>query len=338
MKKKRTISLLLAIIMLFSVMITPAAAVTGQRGTFYATIPATGWSGKIHPAYSSRDYANNDMTTIYVSEDHLPVKVTLTGENHYQTFELDQYDIYYLSVEDEDSFGRFAADSLLFISMIGWPFLFRDSPHAYATVKIAPPEKKQDKPVINHETGEPANRPATPDSLEDRYKTVLKALDLPFSYSEYTPYGRELKEFFTGGEWDGSSRNDARSNDNYAGYVANRSIYRRTYSWHASNLYNGETCECSVNVDYLGNLETVPGVTSDQDFTLAVDRKNGVIEEWSLLEQRDSWNLDLQGATISKILPLAGDGDDCRAMLYIDDAAGQHIWSLYKGGEVAKLT
>lgn len=355
--KKRVISLLLAIVMLVSIMITPAAAVANQRGTYHASIPALDWSGEIHPAYDNREDANNDMTTIYVSEDDLPVKVRLNGENYHSTFELDKYDIYYLRVADEDD-GRFVADLFLFVSIIGIPLIFCDPPYAYATVKIAPPEdntmnnnKKalhsapastaapEAKPATNNSSTDTSSPAPTPVSLEDRYKTVMKVLDLPFSHAEYTPYGKELKEFFTGDGWDGSNRSDIDPSDGYAGYIANRSIDCRTYRLHVTNLHNGKTFERTTNVDYLGNLETVPGVTPAQDYTLVVDRQNGIIEEWSLLQKRDAWNLDLQGATISDVFPLAcGDDDDSRVMVNIDDATGQHIWSLLKDGKIAKLT
>ena len=146
MKAKRFLSMFLVVVLMFGIMVTPAHASSfGERGPVQFQVPAEGWSGTIWPAYNHRDAANDNVRTLYTDKANFPVKVILNGSDrrNTKTYTFDDYGTYYLEVEDVDG-ARVAFDLLAFFSIIGMGLVLRDTPHAYATVTIAPHSARPD--------------------------------------------------------------------------------------------------------------------------------------------------------------------------------------------------
>lgn len=341
MKKivKKSVSLFLAIMMLVGIMTVPAHAYY-HRGSFQLSIPKTGWSGTIYQAYDNRDDANNNVVTLHVAKSEFPVKLSVYGEHQENSAEytLEEYKTYYIVLDDNDYTGRFFVDGLLFISFIGWPAIFRDGPHVYATVKIAPPDPK----TADQATSADAN--TNKKIIDKKLKMLLDEVDnLGFYDAADTPYGKELRAFLTG-EWDGSYREENENNAWLPTHRVAREVRSRTYRFRDTDCLTYKVTEKTINVDYIGYKEVVPGTIPSQKYSLAVSYVNGEIEKWSLLNKQDSWVLqDVASGReyIDLILPLASVGSaatDSQAHVNTLDADGnQHMYALMPGGVVDKL-
>lgn len=332
---KKSVSLFLAIMMLVGIMTVPAHAYASERGSFQLSIPKTGWSGKIHSGYDNRDDANENVVTLRVAESDFPVKVSVHGERRENSTEytLKGYDTFYIALDDNWN-GRCLVDGLLFVSIIGWPAILRDGPHVYATIKIAPPEP------------ETADQAASSNKkiIDKKLKMLLDEVDnLGFYDAADTPYGKELRAFLAG-EWDGSYREEDEDNAWISYRRVAREVRSRTYRYRETNYLTGEVTKKTVNVDYLGYKEVVPGNTPSQKYSLAVSYINGEIEKWSLLDKQDSWVLkDVASGKehIDLIIPLASVSSaatDSQVHVNTLDADGnQHMYALMPGGIVDKL-
>lgn len=312
--KKKLVAMFLAIVMIMSVMVVPASAATVNayvNGT--AVVTVNGKRGVSYVSYDTRSYADGHIITIYADDQNFPVTVKM---RYNDSITSNTYTL--------NSYGTHRLRGVLSGSIRVW--------RTYLTIEIKP------YPVSSTTSSSARTKqPTEEEILNEKLDQLLNELELPFVRPEYTPYGKELKAFLTG-EWDGSWRCDE-NRDNYAGYIASRRVFNRTYRWLGTSLYTGKTFEREVNVDYIGYLEVIPGVSSSQDFSLAASRSKGLIEEWSLLEKRNSWQLKLTGETIDKILPLGDNGNECRAMVFTTDANGQQqMYSLLSGNKVEKLT
>lgn len=339
---RSVMSMMLAVAMLICMMpMTAEASHYYERGTFQFLVPADGWSGTIFSAYDNRDDANENIGTLYVSEEKFPIEVVMRGsdDDNTETFTINEYGTYYLKVKDI-MIGRVMTDTFLFLSIIGMVGVLREEPYCFATVIVAPLEQnpmnnnseEEVQSVVKHLTDE--------ELLDQRWKELLAAVKFPFVYREYSEYARELRAFMAG-EWDGSRRTD--EDDGWGSYRAARYVMGRTYYWIAIDYTTGEAYTLSANVDYNGYKEIIPGTTDAQKYSLAVSYINGEIEQWSLYEQKDAWVIEEVAEGLEKIeliLPFgkqnSGEDDIVVHVSTLDGEGNQHMYSLLSNGRVLK--
>lgn len=312
---KKLMSFTLVIAMLVGLMITPAFATTEHECNINgeATVTRKGEIGKTYNSYRTRADAEYHQLTYYAEQSDFPITVQL-GPYGYSssTRKITSYGIHRLVWENFYGYGT------SFVIMVKRP---SEAPKA----ETQPAQPKQ---------------PTKDQLLEQKTKTLIRALDLPCYY--YTidscVYTKEIKAFLSG-EWDGSRR----EGDDWAGYVAFRYVSSRTYYWTASDLISGETYQLSANVDYNGYKEIIPGRVTGQNYSLAVSRVNGEVEKWSLFEKQDAWKITqvANGSEqIQNIIPLAtvtSKEDDCQVFVDTVDVDGQqHMYSLMPDGKVVR--
>ncbi len=351
--KKKLVAMFLAIVMIASVVVMPASAATTSTGSYVqVTIKARSYSSAF-TAYDTEKEADKHPITLQLKENEFPVVAKIVGKNgNSDTFTFNTYGTKKVKVSDQNAGAHIFA--FLFTFGLSTPSVLLDDTARYATINIVKPTATPPASSSNNSTSTtpaPAGNKSTSNTststdnksatetltIDETLDKLLDELELPFVRPEYTPYGKELKAFLTG-EWDGTWRRDEAGND-YAGYIASRKVFNRTYSWSGTSLYTGKTIEKKVNVDYIGYKQIIPAPTSTQDFSFAVSYVNGEIEEWSLLEQRNAWKLNLSGEHVDKIYPIGTKGSESRGLVYTLDANGQqHMYSLLSGGRVQKLT
>lgn len=340
--KKKLVAMFLTLVMIMSVMVMPASAATTSTGSYVqVTVKARNYSSAF-TAYDTERDADDHPITIQIKDNEFPVTAKIVGKNgNCDTFTFNTYGTKKVKVDDQNATAHILA--FLFTFGLSTPSVLLDGTARYATIKIVKPTaSKPNPPASANSTPAPTGNTgttSTPKALttDEKLEKLLDELELPFIRPKYTPYGKELRAFLTG-EWDGRWRDDTVS-DNYAGYIASRKVYNRSYYWNATNLYNGKNESKSVNVDYIGYKEIVPAPASTQDFSFAVSYRDKEIEEWSFLEMRNSWKLNIPGESIDKIYPTGTGDSSSRGLVYTEDADGnQHMYSLEAGGKVAKLT
>lgn len=341
-KVRRAMSMMLAVVMLICMQpLSVEAKYYDERGTFQFIVPAESWSGPIHAAYDNREDANENVCTLYVQEESLPIKVTINGsdDDNTETFTIDEYGTYYLKVKDV-TLGRAVGDMLLFVSIIGMVGVLREEPYCFATVTVAPPEQNPENMKTEEQIQTAARQLTEEESLDQRWKELIRKVGFPFAYRESSEYAVELKAFMTG-EWDGSRRSD--ESDGWSSYRATRYVMHRTYYWIATDYITGEAYSLSANVDYNGYKEVISGSTNAQKYSLAVSYIDGVIEQWSSYEQKDAWEIAEVAEGLEKIeqiVPLATEGsseeDIAVYVSTLDGEGNQHMYLLFPGGRVLK--
>lgn len=305
-------SFVLAFAVLVSLMTTPAsAAIHKCNANGQATVTMKGQVGETYSSYRTRSDAEYHQLTLYVKESDFPIKV-----------EVVPYGGFTPSAHEITSYG---------IHLVTWTNNWWSIEGSYFAVVIKQPSEAPKNTV----------QPTQEKILEQKTKTLIRALDLPCYYStiDTCVYTREVKAFLSG-EWDGSQRSD----DNTDTYSAIRYVERRTYYWIGSNLCNGKSYNLKANVDYTGYMEVIPAPTNAQDYSLAVSRVNGEIEKWSLFNQQDVWKIEqvANGSErIQNIIPLGtatSKEDDCQVFVDTIDFNGQqHMYSLTIGGKVFRM-
>lgn len=342
MKKIKKLISALLVVAILSATLTPVAAAKTTGSYVRVSIPATKFTSD-YTAYDSESEAKQHTLTLTIEANQFPVKATIVGKNNSKKdYTFDGYGTKRLQVNDVNMAVNGGAWFLTLLTFgLTAPLAFAtEEEYRYAYIEIKAPAAEtaptNKSPVTNQSatTTTPAGTPSA-QTFDERYQRLLKEVGFPFTYTEYSTYAKELKAFMTG-EWNGKWR----TGDDWGSYVASRQVVNRTYTWTASNLHTGQSYQLQTNVDYIGYNEVIHGVTSSQDYSLAVDRVNNVIEQWSLLERRDRWELQLSGETITSIFPLGSKGDtkdDCQVLVMTEDADGvQHMYSLLPGEKVEK--
>lgn len=342
---KRMIALMMVLVMAIGLVVPASAATSTSTGSYVqVTIDAKKYSSAF-TAYDTEDEADKHPITIAVNANEFPVSAKLIGKNGAvsKTYEFDSYGVQKLTVSDIEPAGHVFA--FLFTFGLSLPSVMLDDTARYATIKIEKPTANVPASPTN-ENNKGAASTSKPVTKEDRNKAIdekldklLDELDFGFIDDTRTPYGKELRAFLTG-EWDGSRKGyNASGEEDYAGYAADRRIFQRTYYWDACDLYTGKSYHKSVNVDYIGYKEVIPAPASTQDFSFAVSYANGEIEEWSLLEQRNAWKLDLSGEHIDKICLIGTTDSESRGIVHTLDTDGQqHMYFLDAGNKVLKIS
>lgn len=309
---KKHVSFLLAIIMLLSLIATPAAAAAPEGVNGEAQITRRNDTGTSYDTYNKRSVADQHQITIYAKEPDFPITVKMRPFGcSSSTSKITTYGIHRESWEN--FFGH----------------------RTYITIVV------KSYPAVPSQPVKPKS-PTKEEILEQKAEKLVKALDLPCRYYsiDTCQYTREVKAFISG-EWDGSRR----EGDDWGSYQAYRYVMSRTYYWIGTNLITDESYSLSANVDYDGYKDVIPGRTTGQDYSLAVSYVNGEIEKWSSLEKQDAWKLTqiADGSEkIDTIIPLAtstSGKDDCQVYVSTTDAnEQQHMYSLMPNGKVVKMS
>ncbi len=350
--KKRILSLLLAVSMLASMLLTTTAQaanvssntdssteaqkaimLTNQNAVCQRPVAISGQTaqdvangaieitrhtdrvGKSFECYSSREAADRHPITLYASgAGDFPLQAKMTPYGGYETmkFKIESYGTH------RKVWINFWGSEISYVTII---------------VKKTEPVNVLQLPKTSEQSESTAE-----EILDQKWQTLLDQIQFPFIDRKYSPYVKEVRAYLTG-EWDGSDRVD--DGVGWGGYSAARYVMGRTYYWIASNCINGKGYTLSTNVDYVGYKEVIPGMLPAQKYSLAASYLDGVIEKWSLLEKQDEWKIDAVAEgreRIDYIIPLATESskpDDAQAVVQTVDADGQsHHYSLLPDGKV----
>lgn len=317
----KNLNKILAIILAIAVCFTtiPVSASVTTTGSYVTVEVAAQQFSSSYTAYDTEREAKEHPITIYVAEDEFPVNAKLVGKNgHNMVYKFGGYGTKRLEVEDENGLALLLTTAASF--GLATPFALLNLPKRYAYIDIKPmSEAPSEADDSTSEWGASSGvNDLSPEKtaealLDEKWQTLLDAADFPFSDS--STYAEELKKLLSE-EWDGSEK----TADQWGGYEATRYVRNRTYHWLGTDLITGERYRLSVNIDYVGESEVIPGVTADQKFSLAVNRSTGVIEQWSLLDKYDFWTLDevaRGNERITRILPMSADDTEGNCYGYV---------------------
>lgn len=321
---RRIASTFLTIMVLTCVMLVPVQAANKVTPKTVEIATKNYEYSRSYQTYDTKDKASANPIVFYADESEFPIKVAISAiEGTVEKYVFDSYGIKnvsdYCCVLFDQLYCAYAAIDI--------------EPYPPATPDCAKKTSNPDKITEANRTDKTGE---TDEVIDKKLDQLLEKLDLGFYDDKVTPYGKELRAFLVG-EWDGNQIK-ADPEDNYAYHIASREVYSRTYKWKGTNLITGKTQTKKVNVDYIGDLEVIPGPAMSQKFSFAVDRANKTLEQWSLLEKVDSWTLPEEAGNIEQVYLIGknnGDPDECQAFVCTFDANRQfRAYMLYPGGVV----
>lgn len=164
--------------------------------------------------------------------------------------------------------------------------------------------------------------------LTEKTEILVGALDLMDAEGLEEICRQDLLDYLSG-EWDGSTRNEHTDE-----YSAARTVYARRYSCTITDSATGTPLKTSVSLDYVGELEVLAVLNEEDKFSLATDNV-GLVEQWSLLEKQNSWQIALsEGDTVGGVLQIMGvDGQVAFVFVY-DINEQPHTYILMSDGSV----
>lgn len=147
--------------------------------------------------------------------------------------------------------------------------------------------------------------------LTEKTEILVGALDLMDAEGLEEICRQDLLDYLSG-KWDGSARNEHTDE-----YLAVRTVYARRYICTIIDSVTGTPLKTSVSLDYVGELEVLAVLNEEDKFSLATDNV-GLVEQWSLLEKQNSWQVALsEGDTVGGVLQIMGvDGQAVFVFVY----------------------
>lgn len=172
-------------------------------------------------------------------------------------------------------------------------------------------------------------------TMDEKVEMLLGELDLAPIEGLEDMCHQDLRDFLLG-EWDGTARDATIDNSRVV-----RAGYARTYTCSVTDPATDEVTATTINIDYIGELQRLANVYDEHEFTLVTNGAN-LIEQWSLLEQQDGWQVPLD-ATVTEVnvielLEEDGFEDQIAIVMVIDKDSQMRDYRLVKGGEVIEVT
>lgn len=313
-KMKKMLALVLSAVILIGMMM-PIAYAKSINETV-VSIP----SRNICTTYNAYDdlwMAKSNKIILYVKQDEFPIYATLYGSNGAkEEYKFSSYGTKQLEVNNGGG-GTILLYLLTFL--IGGP-LWIPEPKVYAIIEIAPPQ--QEKPKV-----ESTEKSEDPDA---KLETLIEKIKRMSNYSTGYTHERHIKDYASG-KWDGTVEYS------YDGMTYG-SIDYRTYRWRGVEPFTGKYYnDIDVNIDYVGSLDVV----TNRDFTFAVNYYTGEIEQWILLEKKDSWKLQLaEGEKIERVYAsYTIPEDELQGMVFTNDLDGNmHYYWLFPNKKVENVS
>lgn len=291
-----------------------------------------------YDAQNTEDAAKLNPITYYANTDDFPISVRISTSG--------------LSTKDYSfsSYGRKLITKVDFANMIY---------NAYAYIMIEPyPEEVETPTVTNDDMGNTADivdsdmehtvsaddvEAVTNDSVDvassnDNDKRIQDLLEEPTPELLRNPesvHSQEINEFLTG-QWDGYTRtNHIEANDGTV-YTVTRDLLMRQYIWTKIDPTGKVAQDKFINIDYDGPLDVVGAGLPGECYSLATDHENGLIEQWSLFEKQDSWQIPLaKNETIDHVVAVSYY--DVRGTVEIVNTSGEmYEYDLLVGGKMEK--
>ncbi len=168
-------------------------------------------------------------------------------------------------------------------------------------------------------------------ALNKKIETLLGELDLaPIVGLE--DLCRQDLQYYLLEAWDGTIRSTTIDD-----YEITRTVHARTYTCSITNLTAGGSTATTISIDYVGELQTLANIYDEHAFTM-VTNNAGLVEQWSLLERQDVWQVPMgtTGTTVYIIETLEEYGfeDQVAIALVIDSNDQLHSYYLMRGGKV----
>ena len=325
-KLKKLGAMILCLVIFFNM--TGLKAYAASVNKVFISIPSQKFSNTYH-AYESSKEANNNEIVLYVKEDEFPVYATLYGANGTEKkFTFDTYGT--KQIEDEDPGAGTAIAGCLTFIFLG-P-LWIPSPHVYATIKIVQPKAKAKASKVEDNTKEEEGKKESSKNHEVDLEPLINEIEKLSNYKGGAAYERHIKDYISG-KWDGSIKNYNMPDVAYC-----ESLLDRTYWWSGYNQLNGKLYnDVKVNIDYIGTLDVVATYSS---YTFAVNYDTNTIEQWMLLDNLNSWNLQLDSGEKILLVSTIEEVDENKLQGYVitnDVDGNSHKYDLYSDNKVDKI-
>lgn len=291
-----------------------------------------------YDAQNTEDAAKLNPITYYAHESDFPITVNIsTSDTNTKKYSFDSY-------------GK------KLVNKVSFSLSHHDS---YAYISIEPyPEETETPTVTNDDMGNTADivdsdmkhtvsaddvEAVTNDSVDvassnDNDKRLQDLLEEPTPELLRNPesvHSQEINEFLTG-QWDGYTRTNHIEADDGTVYTVTRDLLMRQYIWTKVDPTGKVAQDEFINIDYDGPLDVVGAGLPEECYSLATDYENGLIEQWSLFEKQDSWQIPLaKNETIDYVIVMSYH--DVRGTVEIVNTSGEmYKYDLLVGGKVEK--
>lgn len=285
--------------------------------------------------YQTRAESAQYALTIYANDDCFPIEARLNIYGHtIKTQEISSYGTNHLC-QEWYGLSRF---HYCYTTVIIKPISDIEADLAAVDEPSTPPEENGDEmapvePSLELDAEPNAVTTEKPEVsvdsiLTEKTEILVGALDLMDAEGLEEICRQDLLDYLSG-EWDGSTRNEHTDE-----YSAARTVYARRYSCTITNSATGTPLKTSVSLDYVGELEVLAVLNEEDKFSLATDNV-GLVEQWSLLEKQNSWQIALsEGDTVGGVLQIMGvDGQVAFVFVY-DINEQPHTYILMSDGSV----
>lgn len=329
--KKRWTAFVVVFVMLLGIMENHAYAV-GER-TVQVLLPSRDICEN-YAVYAEQEEASQNPIRLYLTENELPLTVTFIGsDGSTRQYTLERYGVHDLRAKDVNR--KYA----IVLNTDSGPVRYFRIYIVYFTIIIEPaeepnelPKQEQPKPEQDMESEmDPDVKEEIENELtiDEKLQPLFDKMGLEVSEDLYIG---DLKDYIVG-DWNGEQR-IVETVQPFV--ISTRCISSRNYIWQTFNQLTGELYKhVEVNIDYTGELDVVTG----QDFSLAIDYSQGIIEEWKNLNKERSWNIPLEGEIVQAVTneQYTPEGERQLTILTVDSEGAQHLIVLYPNGDVQRL-
>ncbi len=304
-------------------MMIPATAYAKTTNEVVVSIPSRN-TNTSYTAYDYLDMAEDNKIVLHVKQDEFPIYATLYSSNgSKEEYEFNSYGTKQLEVSN---IGAGSISVFFLFLPFGSPLWFQE-PMVYATIEIAPP--RQEKPKAES-TEKSEDSDAKLEDSDAKLDPLIDKIKRMSNYSTGYTHEMHIKDYASG-KWDGTVEYSADE-------MCYGKISDRQYQWRGYKLFTGEPYnDIDVNIDYVGSLDVV----TNSDFTFAVNYVTGEIEQWILLEKKDSWELPLgEGEKIERAYASYEESvDNLQGMVFTNDLDGNtHLYWLFPNKKVEKIS